>query len=184
MIDNDRLIDLLARTANGDQQAFRSLYTDTSAHLNAVLLRMLRRRDWADEALQDCYLRVWQKADTYAAEKGAPMTWLMSIARYRGLDLLRARRPEISDDLAPEESAPEFQAPERLAESDQAMGQLEHCLEGLGTEQRKSILMAFYEGYTHSELSERLETPVGTVKSWVRRGLLRLRECLDAAVKS
>lgn len=182
MIENDRLVDLLGRTADGDQAAFRQLYADTSAHLNAVLLRMLRRRDWADEALQDCYLRVWQKADTYAAEKGAPMTWLMSIARYRGLDLLRARRPEVSDDLAPEKSAPEYEAPDRLAESNQALAQLEQCLDGLGSEQRKSILMAFYEGYTHSELSERLETPVGTVKSWVRRGLLRLRDCLGAAV--
>ena len=147
-----------------------------------MLVRILKRRDWADEALQDCYLRVWQKADTCAAGKGASMTWLISIARYRALDLLRAKRPEVSDDLAPEEAAPETGAPERLAESEEEIGHLSRCLDGLGSEQRSSILMAFYEGYTHSELADRLGAPVGTVKSWVRRGLQRLRDCLDMAL--
>src|SRR3546814_1334382 len=95
MTDAALLMRLLADTAEGNQRAFRELYEATSSHLFGVLVRILNRRDWAEEALQDCYLKVWQKAEQYAPEKGAPLTWMMTIARYRALDLLRMKRPEI-----------------------------------------------------------------------------------------
>ena len=179
MADATILTELLSKTAAGDQIAFGRLYRETSAHLNALLVRMLRRNDWADEALQDCYLRIWQKADSYAAEKGAPMTWLYSIARYRALDLLRMRRPEVSDEDAGVEAVAESAGPERLAEADASMGRLQICLDTLPADQRESLMLAYYEGFTHSELAEKLSSPIGTVKSWVRRGLQRLRDCLD-----
>lgn len=183
MADVADLSHLLAATAAGDQRAFRALYDASASHLFGLLLRMLKRRDWAEEALQDCYLKVWQKAETYAPDKGAPMTWLMTVARYRALDLLRVKRPEVEMPEEGEEQpltfADETQSPEDRAVEGEGIGRLEHCMEGLQQEQRQSVLLAYYEGYTHQELAERLQAPLGTVKSWVRRGLARLRECLE-----
>lgn len=185
MTDAVLLARLLAETAAGDVRAFRQLYDASSAHLFGVLLRILERRDWAEEALQDCYLRVWQKAETYAPDKGAPLTWLQTIARYRALDLLRARRPEVG--MPDEEDAPPLTFadgdavdPEARAVEREGLGQLAGCMDALAPEQRRSVLLAYYEGYTHAELARVLKAPLGTVKSWVRRGLLLLRECLEA----
>src|ERR1051326_2264745 len=109
MTDALQLAALLQQTATGNQRAFRELYDATSAHLFALLSRMLKRQDWAEEALQDCYLKVWQKSQTYEPRKGAPLTWLLTIARYRALDLLRMRRPEVIESesaSAEDEDAP------------------------------------------------------------------------------
>lgn len=174
---------LLAQTARGDQKSFRQLYEASSSHLFGLLMRMLKRRDWAEEALQDCFLKIWQKAETYSPEKGAPLTWLMTVARYRALDLLRMKRPEVE---MPEESDAPPLAFEDVAEDPQAraveqegIGQLKECMKGLQDEQQRSVLLAYYEGYTHQELAVIMKAPLGTVKSWVRRGLQRLRECLE-----
>lgn len=181
--DNERLIRLLAETGRGDERAFAQLYAACSSHLYGLLLRMLQRRDWADEALQDCFLRVWQKAETYAPEKGTPLTWLMTVARYRALDLLRMRRPEVEmpeeGEEAPMTFADASESPEDRAVEREGLGLLRECMEDLQDEQKRSVLLAYYEGYTHQELSARLNAPLGTVKSWVRRGLARLREALD-----
>lgn len=182
--DDPRLEELLAATARGDRAAFSELYTATSAHLFALLLRILRRRDLAEEALQDCYVRIWQKSGSFSADRGAPVVWLASIARYRALDLLRARRPEVSDQVG-ESGGPlashvdERANVEQAAEGHHELERLHACLGELGDEQRSAVMLAYYEGFTHPELSERLAAPLGTVKSWVRRGLQRLRECLD-----
>jgi RNA polymerase sigma-70 factor (ECF subfamily) len=183
------LTDLLAGTAAGDQRAFRALYEATSAHLFALLTRILKRRDWAEEALQDCYLKIWQKSESYEPRKGAPLTWLLTIARYRALDLLRRRRPEVleaeGDEDGPsllDQAVDPTQDPLARTEEREGLGRLERCMEGLGGEQRSSVLLAYYEGYTHQELAARLKAPLGTVKSWVRRGLAQLRDCLEAAV--
>lgn len=184
MADAELLTRLLSETARGDERAFADLYGRVSSHLYGLLVRILKRRDWAEEALQDCFVRIWQKAETYAPEKGAPMTWLMTIARYRALDLLRQRRPEVSDDDG--DGVPEdlrFADPNvdvvDEAEQQESLGRLEECMEGLQDEQKKSVLLAYYEGYTHQELASAMDAPLGTVKSWVRRGLQRLRDCLQ-----
>lgn len=181
--DPEHLVRLLAAVGGGDERAFAQLYESCSAHLYSLLLRILKRRDWADEALQDCFLRVWQKADTYAPEKGAPLTWLMTVARYRALDLLRMKRPEVE---MPEEGAEvpmtfadASESPEDRAVEREGLGKLHRCMKGLQNEQKQSVLLAYYEGYTHQELAQAMDAPLGTVKSWVRRGLARLRECLD-----
>ncbi|MGH8481930.1 MAG: sigma-70 family RNA polymerase sigma factor, partial [Nevskiaceae bacterium] len=184
MIQQDPLEGLLAAIGRGDRGAFAELYAATSPKLLALLLRMLQRREWAEEALQDCYVRIWQKSESYAPERGAPMAWLTTIARYRALDLLRARRPEVGESSfdaerpSPLERADEGTGPEDGAALREGIGRLEDCMKGLSEEQRRSVLLAYYEGYTHSELARRLQAPIGTVKSWVRRGLLQLRDCM------
>lgn len=181
--DPAHLVSLLTAVSRGDQRAFAELYTATSSHLFGLLLRMLRRRDWAEEALQDSFLKVWQKAETYAPEKGAPLTWLMTVARYRALDLLRMKRPEVEmpeeGDAPPMLLADLAESPEDRAVEREGIGRLSECMRGLQDEQKRCVLLAYYEGYTHQELAQSMQAPLGTVKSWVRRGLARLRDCLE-----
>jgi RNA polymerase sigma-70 factor (ECF subfamily) len=186
MADPELLTHWLHATARGDRQAFQALYRAASPHLFSVLLRMLRRRDVAEDALQDCFVRIWQNASSYAPDRGAPMTWMMSIARYRALDLIRRQRPEVSLDDEDPEADPEDdhneteRGPVASSMTQEGMEVLKECLDTLQDVQRESVLLAYYEGYTHHELAARLGKPLGTVKSWVRRGLQRLRECLDS----
>lgn len=179
----ESLVALLRATAAKDMRAFRLLYEATSSHLLGVLLRILRHRDRAEDALQDCYLRIWNKADSYAEERGHPLAWMMTIARYRALDLVRAHREHSSadEDVLPMDLdwADASNAPDNRAETDEHMHRLNDCLIELSDEQRKAVMLAYYEGYTHPELAEHMGSPLGTVKSWVRRGLQRLRECLE-----
>lgn len=186
MADVQQLTQLLHATATGDQRAFAELYRLTSAHLYGVLVRMLQRRDWAEEALQDCFVKIWQKAETYDGNKGAPLTWLLTVARYRALDLLRMKRPEVEMpeegdryQLPPMTLADDNQDPLARADEGQGIARMRACLKDLPPEQREAVMLAYYEGYTHQELAKRMNAPLGTVKSWVRRGLARLRECLD-----
>lgn len=186
MADVQRLTELLQATAKGDERAFSELYRESSSHLYGLLLRMLQRRDWAEEALQDCFIKIWQKAETYERDKGAPLTWLMTVARYRALDILRMKRPEVempeNEDGSESLSiafADETQDPQARAEEGQGIARMRACLRDLPREQREAVLLAYYEGYTHQELAVMMRAPLGTVKSWVRRGLARLRECLE-----
>lgn len=179
----ERLVQLLAAVSAGDQRAFAQLYEASSSHLFGLLLRILQRRDWAEEALQDCFLKVWQKSESYEPSRGAPLTWLSTIARYRALDLLRMKRPEVEMPEEGEEPpltlADPGQDPVDRAIESQGLGRLGECMGGLQAEQKRSVLLAYYEGYTHQELAQAMNAPLGTVKSWVRRGLSRLRECLE-----
>lgn len=183
--DSEHLARLLAAVSDGDPAAFNLLYRSCAAHLYGLLLRILKRPDLAEDALQDCFLKVWRKADSYEPGKGAPLAWLSAIARYRALDLLRRRPPEVNQtdfgtadwpDPAEPVDAPNSPLREICAEED--LEALRHCLATLSPEQRQSILLAYHDGYTHQELAEVLHVPLGTVKSWLRRGLLRLNECL------
>lgn len=174
---------LLRATAAKDMRAFKQLYDQTASHLLGVLMRILKHRERAEDALQDCYLRIWNRADSYAEERGHPLAWMMTIARYRALDLVRAQRDLKNLDDQPDTGEGLWEtvqdAPDHLAETDERMHSLRECLAELADDQRNVVLMAYYEGRTHTELATRLKRPLGTVKSWVRRGLQRLRECLD-----
>lgn len=183
MAENSDIGRWLAATAAGDENAFQRLYEAASPHLYALLLRILHSEERAQDALQDTFVKIWQKADTYSPERGAPLTWLLSVGRYRALDLLRRQRPEVgmpedADLAATLLTDRDNPGPAEENETLQGMAAVRECLGTLQGEQRNSILLAYYEGYTHQELSERLDAPLGTVKSWVRRGLTRLRECL------
>ena len=174
-----RLAELLARTALRDRGAFAELYRDASAKLFAVSLRILNDRAQAEEVLQDSFVNIWNHAADYAREKSAPLTWMAAIVRNRSLDVVRRHRelPDVDDALAAtlvDESA----APAREAEARGEAHRLRDCLGELDAEQRQTIALAFFHGLTHSELAAHLRRPLGTVKTHVRRGLARLRDCL------
>jgi RNA polymerase sigma-70 factor (ECF subfamily) len=177
------LEDLLARTAQGDRAAFRRLYEASAAKLYGVALRILRRGDWAEEVLQDCYLSIWSRAGDYRAGLSAPMTWMTSIVRNRCLDWLR--RPNVEqgredyDELAGSLAADPAWDPQRQVQDAREARALHACLETLGERQRQSIALAYLHGLSHGELAAHLREPLGTVKTWVRRGLEKLRECLN-----
>jgi RNA polymerase sigma-70 factor (ECF subfamily) len=178
-----RLAELLAQAALKNQRAFADLYQLTAAKLYGVALRILRRQDWAEEVLQECYVSIWNHAGDYAVQKSAPLTWMTSIVRNRSLDWLRRPRQEATGeeyDIAAEAWQDEAPGPlERLAASTEAAA-LARCLQQLEGKQRQSIMLAFFHGLSHSELAGHMKQPLGTVKTWVRRGLERLKICLGA----
>jgi RNA polymerase sigma-70 factor (ECF subfamily) len=180
--DAARLAELLARTALADRAAFEALYAATRAKLFAVSLRIVRERPLAEEALQDSFVSIWNRASGYAPAKSAPLTWMTAIVRNRSLDIVRRSReePDIDDTLAAN-LADEAPTPDRAVQARVAHHTLRDCLEELEAEQRQSIALAFFHGLTHSELAAHLRRPLGTVKTHVRRGLIRLRECLERA---
>ncbi len=181
-VDPQRLAELLAATADGDQNALVALYDATSPILYGLLLRMLKQPEWAQEALQDCYMRVWRRSGTYSRDKGDPIGWLIGIARYRALDLLRTQRHglDLLDDgqMALQQAVDQGPTPEDRAVEQEGLRRLSRCMDALQDDQRRSVLLAYYEGYSHQELAQVMNAPLGTVKAWVRRGLARLRECL------
>lgn len=179
----DRLTQLLAAVRGGDPQAFAQLYEDCGSRLFGQLLRILQRRDWAEEALQDCFLKVWQKSETYEPARGAPLAWLSTIARYRALDLLRMKHPEVELREEGESPAASLFDPGRDpvdgAIEGQGIGRLHDCMRCLRDEQRRCVLLAYYQGYTYQEVAQAMNAPLGTVKSWARRGLSLLRDCME-----
>ena len=179
-----RLADLLARTALSDQQAFAELYRLTSPHLYAVALRILRVSGPAEEVLQESYVNIWHHAGSYVAAKSQPLTWMTSIVRNRCLDQMRRR--EVDTVTIDDEEPGMMLADDRPSPIDMLLSSADalavrSCVEGLEAGQKQAIALAFYQGLSHSELASHLRQPLGTVKSWVRRGLERLKACLDGA---
>jgi RNA polymerase sigma-70 factor (ECF subfamily) len=170
---------LLSRTALGDRAAFARLYESTRSKLFGVSLRIVRERPLAEEALQDSFVNIWKHAGDYARTKSAPLTWMTAIVRNRSLDLLRRTReePDIDDKLTAS-LADESAAPARDFEAAATAHSIRECLGDLDAEQRQTIALAFFHGLTHSELAAHLRQPLGTVKTHIRRGLARLRDCL------
>lgn len=174
------LNELLVAVAAQDRSAFAPLYQATSAKLFGVTLRILRNRQQAEEVLQEVYIRIWRRAADYRPEKGTPMTWMITIARNRALDRRRQHKPELPLDEADGYSETVDPEPGPLAQaiSSEQGRALAACLDVLAAEQRGCITLAYREGYTHAELAARFDTPLGTVKSWIHRGLRHLKECL------
>jgi RNA polymerase sigma-70 factor (ECF subfamily) len=184
---DQRLEGLLAKCARGNQAAFADLYRATSGMLFAVAVRLLKRKDQAEEVLQDCYLSIWKSAGAYSRALSAPMTWMIAIVRNRCLDHLRRPQVEVilpagedGGDPLEDVASAEPSALERLCAVADAES-VARCLARLGPEQRQAIALAFFEGLSRSGLAERLGRPVSTVKTWIRRGLERLRACLEEA---
>ncbi|HHB13192.1 MAG TPA: sigma-70 family RNA polymerase sigma factor [Chromatiales bacterium] len=182
MAEERQLAEYLARCAQGDQKALEELYVQTSGLLYGLCLRLIRRSDLAEEVLQDAYLRIWHRAGTFDSAKGSPLTWMISIVRNRALDIMRGAAYQAerhTEDVWAGQHETTDPGPLQEATLGSDARALEECLEQLREEQRRSILMAYYEGYTHSELAQRLGKPLGTVKAWIRRGLEQLKRCLD-----
>lgn len=181
MDQTEALKQLLVESGRGDERAFARLYELTCARLYATALRLLRRADWAEEVLQESYVSVWNHAANYQPALSAPTTWMISIVRNRCLDWLRRPKLEVGDEdeelmlsIASDDPGPL----EQLEASTEARA-LAECLKRLEDKQRDAIMLAFFEGLSHSELAQRLSLPLGTVKSWVRRGMERLKTCLS-----
>ena len=184
---NATLAALLARTALADQRAFAELYRHTSSHLYAVALRILRDPPAAEEILQEAYVNVWHHAGSYEVAKSQPLTWLTSIVRNRCLDQLRRRELDTvtltsDDDDAPQYDLPsDAMTPAEMLLAGAAARSVRDCVDELDGGPKQAIALAFYQGLSHAELAAHLQQPLGTVKSWVRRALERLKTCLDRA---
>lgn len=170
---------LIARCALRDQAAFLALYDATSAKLYGVILRIVKREHWAEEVLQDVYVKAWQAAESYNASRGRPMTWLINIARNRAIDFLRSAEHSASqrtEDL--DDELPSAHDPLSQAATDKDMSRLLDCLGQLSEGQRDCIVRVYHQGFTPTEVSRQSDTPLGTIKTWIRRGLQALRECM------
>lgn len=180
-LTRDELADALGRAGEGDRAAFRIVYEATSAKLLGVCLRILADRQLAEDVLQDIYLTVWRKADRFDPARASPITWLATIARNRAIDRLRAtggdRRTVPVDAAAHVPDAAPLASVQ--VERDEDAARLNACMDDLDDRTRRVIRTAFFEGTTYEVLAEREAAPLGTMKSWIRRGLMRLRDCLD-----
>jgi RNA polymerase sigma-70 factor, ECF subfamily len=184
------LANLLARVALGDRACFAQLYASTRRDLFGVALRVLGSRETAEEALQEAFVNIWHNAATYRPAGSQAMTWMTTIVRNRALDFLRSegkhprRAAHVSlhdaEDEAVQIAATDPGPPELLAQALDALG-IRRCMDGLDPAHRQALSLAYYQGLSHSEIGIQMGAPIGTVKSWVRRGLDRLQQCLAAA---
>lgn len=168
---------LLTRCAGGDRVAFRLLYDRWGSRLYGIALRITRQHAMAADATQDAFVQIWQQAHRFDPIRGSAEAWLIGILRYRALDIVRTRSRERTG-YEPEER--EDEAPDALARlvSSAEGAALHRCLNELGEDRRQLVVLAFVDGLSHSELAARMNAPLGTVKSWIRRSLMSLRECL------
>lgn len=173
------LAGLLEAVASGDRDSFSRLYERTSAKLYGICIRLLGNESEAQDALQDIYVTVWQKAARYDPSKAGPITWLAVLARNCAVDRLRRRAIGTEGIEAAAEIEDDSPSAFDIVEEAQDAARLGRCLEELEERARQMIRAAFLDGATYPELAEREGVPLGTVKSWIRRGLLRLRGCLD-----
>jgi len=172
---------LLAQVAMGNRTAFEALYRATASRLFGICLRVLIERSEAEDALQEVFTVVWRKAAQFDPIRATATAWLAMIARNKAIDRLRsmpAQQVRGSLELAENVEDPAASPPQQ-AQAATERAQLEHCLERLDPRPRSLIRAAFFDGYTYEELAAKIEAPLGSIKSWIRRGLLQLRECLD-----
>ena len=171
----------MQRIAAGERAALQTAYRLTSAKLFGVCLRILHERTEAEDVLQEVYLTVWQKAGDFDPARASPMTWLITIARNKAIDRLRAGGP--SRRMAPIDAAAEVSDTAPLAEDSLAQGEvnarLKACLGGLAAHEQNALRGAFFDGNTYEELAARMNVPLGTMKSCIRRALQKLRACLE-----
>ncbi|MGH8124392.1 MAG: sigma-70 family RNA polymerase sigma factor [Rhodanobacteraceae bacterium] len=179
--DSTELADLMRATARGERDAFANLYRRTSSKLFGVCLHMLRERGAAEDALQNVYISIWQRAGSFDASRAAAMTWLITLARNQCIDRLRKHREAPLDDATAENLTDPDPDPQAMTEASVQRQRLERCLDALGTQQKSAVRAAFYTGATYNELADRENVPLATMKSWIRRSLIRLRTCLETS---
>lgn len=177
MLTSGELVWLMAGVARGDHDAFARLYPATSAKIYGVIVRILRRRDLAEEAMVETYVRVWRRAREFAPACASPMTWIVAIARNHALDAVRRNAGPVEEEpLAPD--AGEIAEPVLKREMTDELKRLLACMGNLDEEARRLLLFAYYGGWTREQLAAKAEQPVSTVKAWLRRSLTQVRECL------
>jgi len=183
---SEDLAALVARVALGDRAAFERVYRATCAHLLGVAFRILNSRERAEEVLQEAFMNVWHGAGGFDASVAGPMTWLINIVRNRAIDALRSGKTERASALALDEEAMDVaadatQQPQALLERSLEALRITRCMGELGASQRQALALAYYRGMVHTEIAQALGAPLGTAKAWVRRGLDKLKDCLEAA---
>ena len=175
------LVLLLQRVAGQDRAAFAALYSATSAKLYGIVLRILRRRDLADEILQDVYVKVWERAGDFDAGRASPVTWMAAIARNRALDEVRRKAPVSLEDMpAGFDVASEAAHPLDLMARSEDGRRLADCLGGLEPDKREIVMLAYLDGCSREELGRRFSAPVATIKTWLHRSLAQLKDCLGS----
>jgi RNA polymerase sigma-70 factor (ECF subfamily) len=169
----------LRRCAAGDHAALRAIYDAEAPRMLGVALRLLRRRALAEEAVHDTFVQVWQRAASFDPTRGEARTWLYAVLRNRALNILRGEtRTDLVEDFEPMALVSADESPETLVLRLSDAGALKRCLERLEPARKQAILLAYVHGLSHGELAGRLGVPLGTMKSWIRRSLLSLRECM------
>jgi len=182
MLMQTELVWLLGAVARGDEAAFERLYGATRAKLYGVLLRILGKPALAEEVMEETYLKVWKLADQFDPATASPITWMVAIARNRSIDIVR-KRGDISTDEEPEAGeAPQAEAPAALARREMTaeLKRLLSCLGRLDPEKQRIVLLAYYSGWSRDQLASKLDIPVNTITTWLRRSLLEIRECMGA----
>ena len=178
---NDLYRDLLLRCAEQDKQAFQQLYEICSPKLYTVALRLLNQKEMTEDILQEVFLKIWNSANLFNPNKGTAITWMITVTRNKALDKLRAlkSRPQ---EIESEYESIDFSAVTRGPDAEVTLGEdmslLMGCIQGMKEEQRECLLLAYYYGYTHVELAEKMNKPLGTVKAWVRRGQEKIQGAL------
>ena len=176
-MEHETLFPLLCETANGNKAAFAELYKLTSPQLYAVVLKLLKRPELADEATQDAFIKIWHNAGSYQRGKGTVLTWMVSIARYRALDLMRYHN--VRNEVELDNEAPQLGESSDTVRMNTEQDKLAECLDELDHPQRQAIQLAYVNGLSHQEVVNHLSSPLGTIKSWIRRGLQSLQRCLS-----
>jgi RNA polymerase sigma-70 factor (ECF subfamily) len=177
---------LLARVALRDRVAFERLYRATCAHLLGVAFRILNNRDRAEEVLQEAFMNVWHSASGYKPGLATPMTWLINIVRNKAIDTVRSGKTERAstvalDDEGMDVAADDTLQPQQLLDDSLVKVKIDRCMSELNPSQRQALALAYYRGMVHTDIAEALNAPLGTAKAWVRRGLDKLKACLEAA---
>jgi len=186
---DDELATLIARCAINDQQALQQLYGHCGAFLNSIAYRIVGSDDLSNEVLQDAFVQIWQNAASYRPHLARPLTWMTSIVRYRALDLVKSeakhrRRPVDADDEEQcLQSASSGDTPHSLVEQGRDRKAINECLRELNAKVGRCIELAYLYGYSREELAVTLDAKVNTVKSWLRRGSERLKECLQTKIE-
>lgn len=178
-IDPDALARALEGCARGDHACLREIYDKIAPQMTGVAIRLLRRRDLAEDVVHDTFVRIWEKAATFDPARGSAVTWIFAILRHRALNVLRAEgRTDLTDDFEPLALASDAPDAEAVVCALSEAGALRRCLERLDPPRRVAIVLAYTRGLSHGELAGRMGIPLGTAKSWIRRSLLALRECM------
>lgn len=178
---------LLAQVSLANQQAFKTLYKITSAKLFAVALRITKQEKLSEEILQDSFMKIWQSAKQFDPEKAQAITWMGTIVRNKSIDALRKGKKYSDNTLLDDnQSMPhdDVETPEQLVLRHSELGAVKLCLGELNEQQREAILLAYLDGYTHQQIADLRTVPVGSVKTWIYRGINQLKICLQRGSKA
>ena len=181
MMTPTELVWLLAAVGRGDQAAFERLYSATRGKLYGVVLRILRRPDLAEEVVQEAYVKIWRSAGQFDPAIASPITWMVAIARNRAIDLVRKKTEDpIEDESEANEIAAETPHPLAQREMTEELKKLLACMGKLDPERQRLVLLAYYSGWSREQLAAKFDKPVNTIKTWLRRSLMEIRECLGS----